>query len=317
MQRRYDILVVGELNIDLILNKIKEFPKIGAEILADEMTLTLGSSSAIFASNISTLGAKVSFVGKIGNDLFGKLVLQSLKEKKVSTDLILLSPTEKTGATIVLNYDEDRAMVTHPGAMETLFSEDITDEYLVLAKHMHVSSIFLQPGLKNNITELFKRAKDAGLTTSLDIQWDPAEKWDLDFEKLLPYVDVFLPNKEEIKAITGKNTVDEALEVLGKYSNIVAVKLGNEGAVGYSKGEKINASPFLNNKLVDAIGAGDSFNAGFLFQYLKGHSLAKCLEFGNLTGAINTTSAGGTGAFENIEKFKEIAKNRFNNEVAI
>ena len=315
MQKKHDILVVGELNVDLILNSIKGFPKVGAEILADEMALTLGSSSAIFASNISTLGSNVAFVGKIGNDLFGKLVLQSLKEKKVSTDMILLSPTEKTGATIVLNYDEDRAMVTHPGAMETLFATDITDDYLGMAKHMHVSSVFLQPGIKKDIIQIFKRAKDAGLTTSLDIQWDPDEKWDLGFEKLLPFVDVFLPNKEEIKAITEKNTVDEALEVIGEYSNTIAVKLGNKGSLGYSKGEKIEAKPFFNKNVVDAIGAGDSFNSGFLFQYLKGESLAKCLEFGNLTGAINTTSAGGTGAFESLDKFKEIAERKFKYEI--
>jgi len=312
MQKKYNILVVGELNVDLILNSIKEFPKVGTEILADKMTLALGSSSAIFASNISTLGANVGFVGKIGNDFFGKLVLQSLKNKKVSTDFILFSPTEKTGATIVLNYDEDRAMVTHPGAMESLFVSDIKDEHLESAKHMHVSSVFLQPGIKKDIVLLFKRAKEKGMTTSLDVQWDPVEKWDIDFEKLLPFVDVFLPNKEEIKAITGKSTVDEALETLGRYSNIIAVKLGNEGSLGYLKGEKTKVPAFININVVDAIGAGDSFNAGFIYQYLKGVELQKCLEFGNLTGAVNTTASGGTGAFESIDMFNEIVKKIFN-----
>ncbi|RLD68856.1 MAG: carbohydrate kinase family protein [Bacteroidetes bacterium] len=312
MNKEYDILVVGELNVDLILNSIKEFPKIGAEILANEMTLTLGSSSAIFASNVSTLGAKVCFLGKIGKDDFGNLVINSLNEKGVSTELIIKSETEKTGATIVLNYDEDRAMVTHPGAMESLKVENITEENLLSAKHLHVSSIFLQPGIKKDIVGLFKRAKNAGLTTSLDIQWDPDEKWDVDFEKLLPFVDVFLPNKEEIKAITGKNTVDEALEALGRYANIIAVKLGNEGSLGYLKGEKTKVPAFINHEVVDAIGAGDSFNAGFIYQYLNKVSLQKCLEYGNLTGAVNTTSSGGTGAFISFEIFREIAKNKFN-----
>ncbi|RLD78286.1 MAG: carbohydrate kinase family protein [Bacteroidetes bacterium] len=312
MNKEYDILVVGELNVDLILNSIKEFPKIGAEILANEMTLTLGSSSAIFASNVSTLGAKVCFLGKIGKDDFGNLVINSLNEKGVSTELIIKSETEKTGATIVLNYDEDRAMVTHPGAMESLKVENITEENLLSAKHLHVSSIFLQPGIKKDIVGLFKRAKNAGLTTSLDIQWDPDEKWDVDFEKLLPFVDVFLPNKEEIKAITEKNTVDEALETLGRYANIIAVKLGNEGSLGYLKGEKTKVPAFINHEVVDAIGAGDSFNAGFIYQYLNKVSLQKCLEYGNLTGAVNTTSSGGTGAFISFEIFREIAKNKFN-----
>jgi len=126
MNKKFDILVVGELNVDLILNDIAGFPAMGKEILADEMALTLGSSSAIFASNISTLGASVAFLGKVGQDQFGDLVLDSLKRKNVNTQYIKRSTTAQTGATIVLNYSEDRAMVTHPGAMNELNMNDIT-----------------------------------------------------------------------------------------------------------------------------------------------------------------------------------------------
>src|SRR5687767_11395669 len=125
-----DVIVVGELNVDLILNQISSFPEIGKEILAQQMTLTLGSSSAIFASNLSSLGAKVAFIGKIGQDQFGEVVLQSLKAKGVDTGLIIQSSALHTGATVVLNFDEDRAMVTHPGAMDDLHLADISPEQL-------------------------------------------------------------------------------------------------------------------------------------------------------------------------------------------
>ncbi|HID39003.1 MAG TPA: carbohydrate kinase family protein, partial [Calditrichaeota bacterium] len=124
-KKEFDVLVVGELNIDLILNWIDGFPEMGKEKIADQMTLTLGSSSAIFASNLSALGAKVAFLGKIGNDRFGDLVIDSLKDKGVDTGFIIRDSKLATGATIVLNYAEDRAMVTHPGAMNHLTIDDV------------------------------------------------------------------------------------------------------------------------------------------------------------------------------------------------
>ena len=120
IDKNFDVIVIGELNVDLILNQIDSLPEIGKEILASKMDLVLGSSSAIFASNLSSLGAKVSFLGKIGNDSFGDLVINSLKTKGVNTDLVIREDKLKTGATVVLNYGEDRANVTHPGAMEHL-----------------------------------------------------------------------------------------------------------------------------------------------------------------------------------------------------
>lgn len=311
MSKKFDIVVVGELNVDLILNGIESLPKIGTEILASDMALTLGSSSAILASNISTLGLSTAFIGKIGDDIFGKLVIESLRKKNVDTSLIQVNLKSKTGATIVLNFDNDRAMVTHGGAMEELKESDIKDEDLSSAKHMHVSSIFLQPALKKDIILLFQRAKSLGMTTSLDVQWDPMEKWDVDFNKLLPFVDVFLPNNNEIMAITNKDTVEEARADLITYANTIAIKLGTEGSIGCCSNEKIMVKPFLNSEVVDAIGAGDSFNAGFLSAYLKGLPLKDCLERGNIMGAVNTTGVGGTGAFSSLDDVKATAKQKF------
>ncbi|HLU88373.1 MAG TPA: carbohydrate kinase family protein, partial [Cyclobacteriaceae bacterium] len=143
--KKFDALVVGELNVDLILNSIEAFPKIGTEILANEMTLTLGSSSAIFASNLSSLGMRVGFIGKLGKDVFGKLVLDSLTASGVDTSMIIQDDAVNTGATIVMSFGEERAMVTHMGAMESLNLEDIRPEMLRQARHLHLSSVFLQP----------------------------------------------------------------------------------------------------------------------------------------------------------------------------
>ena len=306
-----DVIVVGELNVDLILNRIDSFPEIGKERLAEEMTLTLGSSSAIFASNLSSLGSKVSFLGKIGKDIFGDLVISSLQSKGVNTNTIICSEELKTGATIVLNYNEDRAMVTHPGAMEALTLEDITESTLKKARHLHFSNYFLQPGLKKSIASLFKMAKSLGLTTSFDTQWDPEEKWDLNLSSVLPFVDVFLPNKLELLNLTQKSTVEDALDYLSPIANTIAVKLGNKGSLVFSDGKKTQKDPFLNTNVIDAIGAGDSYNAGYIHKFIQKCPIEECQEFGNLTGAVSTTGAGGTAAFSDFDAVIKIAKDRF------
>ena len=310
--KKFDVIVVGELNVDLILNNIDSFPEMGKEKIAKNMTLTLGSSSAIFASNLSSLGANVAFLGKIGNDSFGDLVIESLRSKNVNVDLIIRDKNSNTGATVVLNYNEDRAMVTYQGAMNELTIDDISKETLSLAKHLHFSSYYLQPGIKKDIGRLLKMAKDSGLSTSFDMQWDPDEKWDLNYEETLPLVDVFLPNEQELKYLTKKENIDEALDVLSQFSNAVIVKMGNKGSLLFNNEKKNLKNAFINNEVVDAIGAGDSFNAGFIFKYINGESLEKCQEFGNLMGAVNTTAAGGTTAFSSYKNVIGTAKEKFN-----
>lgn len=306
-----DVLVVGELNVDIILDKIDGFPEIGKEKLAEDMTVTLGSSSAIFASNLSSMGAKVAFLGKIGIDNFGDLVVDSLERKKVATRHIIHSKEYATGSTIVLNYGMDRAMVTYPGAMDHLSHLEITDDILLGAKHLHISSIFLQPELRSGIASLFKRAKNLGLTTSLDPQWDPAEKWDLNLAELLPHVDIFLPNRKELSCLTGIESTKKGIESLTGISNAIIVKEGEDGATAYSKGETIQKPAFLNMDVSDCIGAGDSFDAGFISQFIQGKSIAECLNFANLMGAINTTQPGGTASFQSWDAVEKTAQHKF------
>ncbi len=310
-EKIWDALVVGELNVDLLMNEIDSFPEMGKEKLAGKMNLTLGSSSAIFASNLSSLGAKVSFCGKIGKDGFGDLIIESLENKGVETDTIIKDEKLNTGITVILNYDEDRAMVTHPGAMNYLTISDVDEEMMKKAKHLHFASFFLQPGMRNDVAELFAKAKANGLTTSFDPQWDPAEKWDFDFEKILPNVDVFLPNEIELMNLTKTVSVDEGIEKLKPFVNLLVVKRGNKGSLLYSNGKLNDVPAFLNENVVDAIGAGDSFDAGFVFKYIQGSEPEECQTFGNLTGAVNTTAPGGTGAFKDYDSVMKIAKEKF------
>jgi sugar/nucleoside kinase (ribokinase family) len=309
--REFDVIVAGELNIDLIFNKIEMFPETGKEVLAGQMILTLGSSSAIFASNLSSMGSKVAFAGMTGQDIFGDFILKSLEEKGVNTRFLLKSSDLSTGATVVINQAEDRAMLTYPGAMSDLTADEISDQMLASAGHLHVSSIFLQPGLRKGIVALMKRAKKSGLTTSLDTQWDPEEKWDLPFEELLPLIDVFLPNMQEFLNLSRSATLEAGIEKFASWLNILVVKEGSKGATLWHKGNLVNQPAFLNPEVADAIGAGDSFDAGFIDRYIHGEPLDECLKFAALMGAVNTTKPGGTAAFTNMDVIRQVARDLF------
>jgi sugar/nucleoside kinase (ribokinase family) len=310
-ENKTDVIVIGELNVDIILNEIESLPVIGKEIMADSMSVTLGSSSAIFASNLSALGPDVAFIGKVGEDNFADVVLNSLQSKGVDTSHIIKSDSLSTGATIVLNYGQDRANITYPGAMNDLRLEDIDFDFLASAKHMHFANCFMQPGIRNELSTLFRRSKELGLTTSFDPQWDPEEKWDLPLEELLPYVDIFLPNIKEFNFLTRTGTVEEGIQKVGHFAHILVIKNGSEGALAWDGKDLVIQPAFRNDNVVDCIGAGDSFNAGFIMEFLKRKPLKRCLETGALTGAINTTMSGGTTAFQNPDGIRKIALDRF------
>jgi sugar/nucleoside kinase (ribokinase family) len=312
---KIDVVVVGELNVDIILNGIDGLPVIGKELMAKSMSVTLGSSSAIFAGNLSSLGCSVAFVGKIGNDIFANLVLRSLESRKVDTSRIIKSDELSTGATIVMAYDQDRANVTYPGAMDELRLEDIDFEFLAGAKHMHFANCFMQPGIRKDLVSLFRKAKELGLTTSLDTQWDPEERWDLPLQELLPYVDIFMPNMAEFANFTGEADVTTGINKIKEYSNIIVIKNGDKGALAWD-GQKIISQPaFRNDNVIDTVGAGDSFDAGFVRDFIKGLSIEECLVTGALAGAINTTCAGGTGAFQSLEMARSIAHEKFSQNI--
>ena len=316
-QKAWDVLVVGELNVDLILDQLESFPEIGKEKRAGAMTLTLGSSSAIFAANIAALGARTAFLGMIGQDDFGQLVLRSLQQSGVQTDYIVRAKHHQTGITVVLNIGNDRAMVTYPGAMAAFSIDDVDFAVISRARHLHFSTYFLQSGIRPGLRLLLQVAKEAGLTTSLDVQWDPAERWDFDYRTILPLVDVFLPNEAEVRALTGETSAIQGGRYLAQYGHLVVVKQGSHGATAIKGQSVIQHRGFKNESVVDAIGAGDSFNAGFIYQFIQKKPVEECLRFANLMGAINTTAAGGTGAFTSPQAIEATARKRFGQKIQL
>lgn len=316
--KKYDIAAIGELNVDIILNGIESEPEIGKEKFCKDMIVTLGSSTAIFAANAAALGSKVCFVGLVGNDSFGDLVKTSLAAKGVATHFIGTGETP-TGATICMSYGEDRANLTYQGSMDVMGFDQIDKSVFDLSKHIHLSSLFMQSALLRDIDKVLDLANEKGVTVSLDTQWDPMEKWALDYARVLPRITIFMPNEKELCALTGKDSLEDAIaEVLPYLGNMMLVKCGSKGSLLIKKdGSRKLLPAFLNKDVVDAIGAGDSFNSGFISAFVKGLSPEDCQITGNLTGAVNTTAAGGTGAFTSLEDVRTVCKTKFGKELPL
>jgi sugar/nucleoside kinase (ribokinase family) len=297
---RFDVTIAGELNLDLILYGVPEEIPRERELMASDLNLTLGSSSAIVAHNLASLGSSVGFVSRIGDDPFGELALARLSAARVDVSKVSVLPGRKTALTVIMQRDSWRNMLTYSGTIFDLRIEDLDLDYLSSARHFHLSSFYLQRGLQASVPELLKKLKSAGLTTSLDCNDDPEDHWTGGIREALKYVDVFLPNGREAMRLTKAASAEAAAKELARSVPMVVVKLGAEGALA-RRGEEQWSSPALRIEVVDPVGAGDSFDAGFLHGYLKGSDVKTCLLAGNLAGALSVTRPGGTEAFRDAE----------------
>ncbi len=299
---KLDIAIIGEINLDLILYGLPEQMATERELLPSGFAITLGSSSAILAHNLAALGSRVGFVTKVGDDSFGTLATERLRERGV--DLAGVAHGAKSGVTLILPHGPRRHILTYLGTISELRFEDLDIDYLASGRHFHMSSLFLQRELLPHVPELFRRMKSAGLTTSLDTNDDPDDHWDSILEEILPHVDILLPSEREAMKMSRTDDLEIALLRLAQKVETVVVKLGASGAVAIRDGRRFSA-PAVPVTVIDPIGAGDSFDAGFLHQFLRGADLTTCLAYGNLCGAFSTTDCGGTEAFRNASRMQE------------
>jgi sugar/nucleoside kinase (ribokinase family) len=292
-----EVCVVGELNLDLILYGLPKDLVLDREHLANGLALTLGSSSAIFAHNLCALGTQVGFISKIGADPLGKIAAERLSA--VGVDISHMKQgggKTSTGLTVVLPYTQHRYILTYPGTMFEMQSSDVDMVYVRQARHFHLSSFFLHRALRPRILDIFQQAKNAGLTTSLDTNDDPENQWGQDLIEVLKYVDIFFPNDREAKKIAHTEDLAQALNLLAGLCKVVVVKRGSSAAICRSGGEQWSSAP-PTVKMVDDVGAGDTFDAGFVHLYLLGAKLEDCLAFANIAAAYSVTKEGGTEAF--------------------
>jgi sugar/nucleoside kinase (ribokinase family) len=296
-----DLLVLGDANPDLILSGDVE-PDFGqAEKLVDGATLTIGGSGAIMACAAARLGLRTAFVGVLGDDAFGRYMLEALAEREVDTRGCTVDPSRPTGLSVILSRGEDRAILTSTGSIPDLRGELVDPDLLVSTRHVHVSSYFLQRGLRHDLPELFAEAHRAGASTSVDPNWDPSGRWDGGLLALMDRTDCFFPNSNEARSITGIDDVDVAAEALAGHGAVVAMKFGQGGGLALW-GDEVVRSEAVSADVVDTTGAGDTFDAGFVAARLDGWPLERCLGLAVACGSLSTRAVGGTSAQPTLEE---------------
>jgi sugar/nucleoside kinase (ribokinase family) len=299
-EKKFDLLVAGEINPDLILsgNVVPEFGQV--EKLVDNASLTVGSSSAIFACGAARLGLKVAFIGLCGNDVFGRFMLEEMAKREVDVSEVIVRDDQHTGLSVILDQAQGRAILTYSGLISCLKADDIPRDLLRECRHLHVSSYFLQTELQAGLPEVFAEAVRLGLTTSLDTNYDPAEKWE-GFDRLLASTHIFFPNEREALSLSGEAALDQAAARISPLVEILVIKLGPKGALGV-RGDQIIHADSIPVEVVDTVGAGDSFAAGFIYAYLQGWDLKRSLELGCACGGLSTRRAGGVDGQPDLDE---------------
>ncbi len=296
----YDILVQGPMFCDLIFTDLPSMPVLGEEIFAGDFTVTIGGS-AIVAVGLQRLGANVGLIADIGNDPLSKLLKTMLHEMDVDTSLIREHPHPLPQVTAALSFPEDRAFVTRfvkpktPADLRQLFTDH-------KAKHIHLSSFL---GALET-PDACRVAHEFGLTVSLDPGWDEEALRDPRLHQMITELDVFLPSESELCYIADTDDVEQALLQTAKTMDkgMIILKQGKHGATAYSETLREHV-PALPVSPIDTTGAGDSFDAGFLFQYAQDKPLVDCMKYGAICGALSTTKAGGATSAPTHEEVKE------------
>jgi sugar/nucleoside kinase (ribokinase family) len=294
---QFDVVVIADLCVDILM-KGDVVPVWGqAEKFVDDFCLELGGSAGIFASQFARLGGRVGLFGKVGNDLFGQFLRDRIAGLGIPTERVFTSERLGTPVGLGLIRQDDRAMFTYRGCLPEITLDSVEmSGLLAQAPHLHVASYFLLEALRPHWPRVLPDLRQRGMTVSLDTNWSPAGDWEA-VREILGYVDVFAPNEAEALHISGMDDVDDAGKWLSRKAKLTVIKRGARGAVAFDgasgKRFELPGAALDERCIVDTTGAGDSFDAGFLFAWLKGAPLDRCVELGARCGISSLARMGG------------------------
>jgi len=287
-----ELLCVADMCVDLILTGDVR-PRFGqAEQLVEDYFLELGGSANLVACQFAKLGGQAGVLGWLGGDLFGDFALRRLGECGVDTALVRRNQGMKTGIGVALAEPGDRAILTYSGTIGAVRPDQLEPGLLTRFRHWHVASYFLMPSLRPVWPSWLRRCKEAGRTTSFDPNWDPSERWE-GVAELLPWLDVLLPNEQEALAITGAGHVYAAGRQLASRGPLVVIKRGAKGALAFQDARVWEQLPSAQPAIVDTVGAGDNFAAGFLRGWLLGWTVPDCLQLAERCAVASLGCGGG------------------------
>ena len=291
-----DLVVVGDVNADVLVRDVNLAIEFGqVEQIVPEAGMTLGGSAAITAVGAARLGVRTGIVGVVGADALGELVLAQLRAEGVDVGLVRIDRESSTGMSVILDRGGDRAILTALGSISTLSRADLEGVASGTARHVHVSSYFLMnQEYRSSLPRWLAERRDDGVVTSVDTNWDPERRWAI--EDLLRSCDWYFPNEAELAASTGTPVLTRSLDVVCGLGAHVAVKRGQVGALARigDRLYRVRQTPPVD--FVDAVGAGDTFDAGFIAGLLSGEDVGECLAMAVTAGTLSTAGAGGTTA---------------------
>ena len=296
MSKQYDVVSIADVCADLIIIS-KEKPVFGqVEKIAQSYEMEVGGSAAIFASQVAKLGGKTALLSVVGNDALGTFIIDRMQGIGIDTQHIYKSATAKTPLGLNISVEGDRSMLTVLGSLNEISFALANENIINQTRHWHIAGYFLLPQLVTHWLDFIVRLTAKNISISLDTNWAPRENWE-DVKNLLPHVDVFLPNENEAMAITGQSNYLKAGIELSKICKLLVIKRGSEGASIFVGGKETHhALPQQTQtllKVVDTTGAGDSFDGGFIYEWLKQSSLNKCLETAIACGTSSVQAMGG------------------------
>jgi len=295
---RSAVWVVGNLTTDLIIHGVEELPSWGQEVAGTSHRAVAAGQAAYLAFGLRRLDLDVRLVGVVGDDSEGDAIHAHLAGAGIDTDGVMRTPLAPTAITVALvRADGERAFASDFACQRMLDAALIESHLPQIARGraLCLVGLFNLPGLSpDDLLPIFARIRACGVPTVLDTGWDPSG-WPratvVATRRLLAQTDIFLPNREEAEALTAISDPQAAAEALAADgARIVCVKCGADGAVGRAAGrtESVDALPVVVH---DAVGAGDSFDAGFLHAHLHGLGLRECMEFATATAASYVSRA--------------------------
>ena len=300
----FDCLCLGIVVADHVCEPISHVPRAGELVLTPRTHLSIGGCAANVAVDLVRLGRKAAVVGRVGDDPFGRFLIDALKHAKVDVGHMACAPGEATSTSMIINVrDDDRRFIHTPGANARLEGDEISAELLAQTRAVYVGGFGLSDKpAPNKIAALFRAARENGVKTLLDVVVPEGQNcWPL-LEPVLPYTDVFLPNEDEARALTQRaEPADQARAFRDAGAETVVITRGHKGVVVASARSIFGANSFPI-RFVDGTGGGDAFAAGYVHALLAGGDVNECVRVGSALGASCVRATGATtGVFDAAE----------------
>ncbi|MGH2535722.1 MAG: carbohydrate kinase family protein [Thermomicrobiales bacterium] len=284
----YDVLVVGRPSFDLIFTGVSSWPVVGQEVFARNLTTSAGGTFNVVAA-LHRLGVGVGMVGSVGNDVWSRQAFAAMEAEGVCTTLMQVLDHPLPALSICVSHEGDRGFLTHEHVDPEVGTHCAAHVLEVLHRE---SAQYVQACLNPDLAAFAHLARDRGMRVIVDCGWDEPWLTSRQIRTLMPLADIVFANEPEACAIAGEADPRAAVRRLGEIVPFVVVKRGAAGASAVVEGREFHA-PTEPVEVVDATGAGDCFNAGFLYGLLRGRSIADSLHIGNVCGGMSVAVPGG------------------------